>query len=154
MTTDWLPDDAALAAGAAVLVRAAAPPPVDERVVDVVPGAAATFDGDRVRGALVVSAPDPGPRERHARAELPAALAATRRLLREHDATVLRLGNRAALAAFRQAAAVGRIERRFAAAADAEGASLLTWTDREPRGDDGLYDAVVAEPPAGRDQSP
>lgn len=140
MTTAWPSEKA-------VLVRAPTAPDVDGVAVDVRPGPVTTFDGDRPRGVLVVAAPARGVRETHPRDGVPDVVAAARRLLLEHDGEVLRLGNRACLWEFRPESTVRAIERRLADVARSGGATLVTWTDREPRQDDAaVYDAVVEAP--------
>lgn len=115
--------------------------------VDVRPGLVATFDGDRVRLPLVVAA------GRHrtavgwtAGAELEATVATA---LRRTDTAAVRFGDRHACRTAVGAAGVAAIERRLAAVARREWASLITWTGASPReGDYRTYDTVVEGPVA------
>lgn len=127
---------------ATILLHTSTPPEinVDQRV-DVRPGAVATFDGDRVRLTLVVTAGDRRARigwrdvgglERAISARLDRAVPA-----------VVRFGDRAACRTALGAAGVGALERRLAAAARAGGAALVTWTSETAHDRDGrTYDVV------------
>lgn len=130
-----------------ILVRASTTPSVERCSVDVRPGIATTFAGDRPRDPFHVTVSDHGVHETYSRDRFVAVVSAVGRLLREHDATVVRLGNRRHLASFRPASTVRDLERRIAAGAAAEGATLLTWTDGELRPDDpSIYDRIVELP--------
>lgn len=114
--------------------RSTEPPPVgDAPVIDVRPGAAASFDGDRVRLTLWVVGGGRRSRVPWARlAELEATVTAE---LGRGPATVVRFGDRAACRAALGPAGVAAVERRLAAAARAAGARLVTWSGDPPSRD-------------------
>ena len=157
-----------------VLLRSAGPPRVPAgRRVDVRPGAFATFDGDRFRMALTVTAGEERRRfERSDVAEIEdAVVSALRRSEpsgsggrradvrsandratgeRGSDAAgrderaVLRFGDRAACRRMLPDPSVDAIERRLVAAARRGAATLVTWTTGDARPEDGrTYDVVL-----------
>lgn len=132
----------------AVLVRSRAPPELPAlECVDVRPGPAAVFDGDRVRLSLSVAA---GARRArvgwHDFAELEAALT---RCLPPGASAAVRFGDRSACRAALGPARVAAVERRLVSTARRERVALVTWTGAPPHADDyRTYDAVVG--PAAR----
>lgn len=130
-----------LPAPGAVLVRSPAPPSMAvETAVDVRPGPAATFDGDRLRLPLQVT--DGEVRRRFGRSELAAVEETVADLLRASGSVAVRFGDRAACRRVLPTASLGAIERRLLGATRREGATLVTWTSERPR-DRSRYDAVI-----------
>ena len=129
-----------------VLVSSPTTPAVPRgRCVDVRPGAAATFDGDRVWMPLLVTGA--GERHRLDRSELPALEDVVLGLLETGRVDTVRFGDRAAYRRALSAAAVRAIERRLLSAARRTRATLLTWTGHVPRNEDyRRYDVVVQGP--------
>ena len=125
-----------------VLLRSPSPPEVAvERCVDVRPGAAATFDGDRLW--LPIQVRHDGERQRFERHELPSVGAAVARVLRRDGAAAIRFGDRSTCRRLLPAPVLEAIERRLAGIARREGETLVTWSagpvgEVEP----GRYDVV------------
>lgn len=130
-----------LPAAGSVLVRSPAPPDVAVDVrVDVRPGTAATFDGDRLRFPFRVT--DGEVRQRFGRDELPALEGAIADLLEDADSAAVRFGDRAACRRILPAASLDAVERRLLAATRREGRTLVAWTAEQPRAGS-RYDAVI-----------
>jgi hypothetical protein len=132
----------------AVLIRSPAPPELPAiECIDIRPGAAATFDGDRVQLSLSVRAED------HRRCigwrDFAALETALTRVLPLESAAVVRFGDRSACRAALGPDRVAAVERQLVATVRREGAVLVTWTGAPPRDADyRVYDAVVG--PAAR----
>lgn len=130
-----------LPASGAILVRSSTPPAVAvDAHVDVRPGPAATFDGDRVRLRFRVS--DGEVRHRFGRDEPAAIEEAIEGLLREADSAAVRFGDRATCRRVLPRASLEAIERRLLAAARKGGGTLVAWTAERPR-ERSRYDVVI-----------
>lgn len=139
--------------GEMILVHSKTLPPVEGTSVDVRPGLATTFAGDRPRGNYHVTVPGRDVRETCPHERFAKVVRIARRLVREHEATVVRLGNRRQMVSFRPVSSARDLEDRFATLASEEGATLVTWTDELLPEDPSIYDRIV-EAPCSDDGSP
>ena len=136
-----------------ILVHSTTLPPVEGTPVDVRPGLAITFAGDRPRGNYRITVPGRDVRETCPRERFAELVGMVRQLVREHEATVVRLGNRRQMMSFRPVSSVRDLEQRFATLTSEEGATLITWTDELLPEDPSIYDRII-EYPCSDDGSP
>lgn len=117
--------------------------------MDVRPGHAATFDGDRVR--LPLSVTGAGRRRRIAWIDRRGLDVTVTSMLGPDTAGVVRFGDRSVCRRLLGRVNTASVERRLAATARAAGALLVTWTDRPRREVDSTWYDVVVDAATGSD---